>query len=170
MSFLNSNLFNSNIPSNFVKNFLLKKYFSHLKKKYKINKHFTDFLCEFFFSRNIFSLVNCTLNNIQFVLAPHWKTPRILCHYDGLGLPINPQLCLEFSIEDISHWSNFPFWVLSMTLDPQGLCSCLSLVFLTPIFPTPNTITSFPFYTFLLVESSWWQNLPHMCGTHQFWV
>ena len=103
-----------------------------------------------FFSRNIFSLINCTLNNIQFVLAPHWKTPRIVCHYDGLGLPIDPQICLEFLTEDTSHWSNFPFWVPSMTLDPQGLCSCLSLVFLTPIFPTPNTITSFPFYTFLL--------------------
>ena len=53
-------------------------------------------------------------------------------------------------------------------LFPRIMCSPLSLVFLTPIFPTPNIITFFPFYTLLSMESSRWQNLPHECGTHWF--
>ena len=59
-----TNLFNSGIPSNFVKIFPLKKlFFSNEKIINLIKKYFIDFLCLNFFFQIIFSLVNCILNS-----------------------------------------------------------------------------------------------------------
>ena len=64
--------------------------------------------------------------------------------------------------------TELPFLSSKQDLSPQRLCYHLSLMSLTPIFSTPNTISSFPFYTLFLMELSLWQNLPHECGTHHF--
>lgn len=102
------------------------------------------------------------------VLGTQWEIPRIVSRYDGLGLPIDLWLHHVFLANNITHRPNFPFWVPSRTLIHKDNVLFPFSLFLTLIFPTPNTITSLPFYTLLLMEFSWWQNLPHECGTHRF--
>ena len=103
------------------------------------------------------------------VLGPQWEISGIVHRYDGLGLCIDLLLCYEIlawpRMYPIDWTSLLEFWAGSQS--PKIVFSSFSRVS-PPIFSTPNTISSFPFYTLFLVELSWWQNLPHVCGTYHF--
>ena len=61
------------------------------------------------------------------VLGPQWEILGVVCHYDGLGLPLYLSLCYEFLAEDATHGLNFPSCISNRNSIPEdyGTSKCL---------------------------------------------
>lgn len=98
-----------------------------------------------------------------------WETPSVI-----YAMMDHTLILFLVGLRMRPSWEGFPtakllVWGPSKTLVIPKLCSHF-LSCLSPQFCS-NSFFSFPslFYTLPLEELSWWQNIPYVCGSYQFW-